>query len=179
MDLCGSCSVRDSLLLVNQSEVLCWRWHSGSLGWCRNISPDPLSALCPTHEMTVSSSAVTSYHLVRFPLPSWLHCPPSTSCSLHTTGTCYCLFLVNSATFSTLLESFHSFSKSQTPIQCLTSPPPVFYFPDKQNKLWLFISHLVSVFIHSQQFAMQIEAPQTYSPCIPPLQKHLCLKMIF
>lgn len=86
VDSCGSCSVRDPLLLVCPSEVLWGRWHSGSLGWCRNISPDPLSASCPTHETTVLPSAITSYHLVCFLLPRWLRWPPRTSCTLHTTA---------------------------------------------------------------------------------------------
>lgn len=81
-------------------------------GMCRDVSPDLLSASCPTHETTVLPSAITGYHLVCFLLSSWLRCPPCTSCSLHTTGTCYCLFLVNSAILPTLLESLHCFPKS-------------------------------------------------------------------
>lgn len=117
-----------SLLLASQSQALCWRWHSGSLRWCRNISPDPLSASCPTQETTVLPSAITSSHLVSFPLPGWLHCPPCTSYNLHKTDTCYCLVLVNSATFPALLEPFHSFPKSQTLIQHLLAHCQFFIF---------------------------------------------------
>jgi len=78
--------------------------------------------------MTVSPSAVTSHCLVHFPLPSWLHCLPCTSCSLHTSGTCYCLVLINSAPLPNLLGYLHSFPKSQTPIQHFLAHCHIFIF---------------------------------------------------